>query len=161
MQDKSILVLAYGNQSRGDDAIALLLQQQIKHRLSSICGLKAIYLTDYQIQIEHVMDMQGCERVLLLDADQTLTKPYDFSRVIDQSSMDYTTHKMIPSMLLFTYRKVFEKEPPPTYLLALQGECFELNEPVTNQAKTSLNITEKWLFPILQQNNLKLWDSAL
>ena len=69
MSAAELLIFAYGNISRGDDALAPLLIERLKQQgIQHGCGCQIKYLSDYQIQIEHVMDMQSCQRLLLVDA---------------------------------------------------------------------------------------------
>jgi len=58
MSNNPVLLFAYGNPSRGDDAVAPLLLEAIKqYELTSVCGHPLTFLSDYQIQIEHVADL--------------------------------------------------------------------------------------------------------
>ncbi|OYV17425.1 MAG: HoxW protein, partial [Methylococcaceae bacterium NSP1-2] len=51
---KLILLLGYGNPSRGDDALGVLLLEQLP-----IACLQAVeLLTNFQLQIEHALDLK-------------------------------------------------------------------------------------------------------
>jgi len=117
---KPVLLFAYGNVSRGDDALAPLLLEKIQALgIIQVAGHPLKFLTDFQMQIEHVMDMQGCERILLIDADSSINQPYKFYPVKEQQDTLYTTHGMTPSTLLHTYRQVLNEPPPSTAMLAV------------------------------------------
>lgn len=137
--DRAILLLAYGNLSRGDDALAPLLLDRIEKQYSSRAGdIYLKYCQDYQIQVEHVTDMHNCERVILMDASQSLQQPYVFYAVEEQPVSCYTTHGMDASNLLHIYRQVYQQSPPDTYMLAIQGTNFELGEPLSSRAQHNL-----------------------
>ena len=71
------LIFTWGNPSRGDDALgpALydLLQQEELNRVD--------LLTDFQLQIEHSIDLEGRERVLFVDASTSAKAPFELSRL--------------------------------------------------------------------------------
>lgn len=157
-QLKTVLLLAYGNLSRGDDALAPLLIDRIQQQgIASSSGYTLKYCQDYQIQIEHVMDMQQCERVILMDASQSLQKPIDFYPVQESAETCYTTHGMSASNLLHTYRQVHHEAPPDTYMLAIQGIQFELGQPLSSQAKINLNHAFVFLTELLSGGDTQPW----
>jgi len=159
---KPVLLFAYGNLSRGDDALAPLLLERLQKRgFTTGCGRALKYLTDYQMQVEHVMDMQHCERVLLIDAAIDIEESHQFSPVLEQLETHYTTHGMTPSTLLYTYRQTLQEEPPFTSMLAIRGKDFELGQPLSNVATDSLNEAYKFIQNLLGQPDFKAWDDLL
>ena len=158
---KPVLLFAYGNIARGDDALGPLLLEQLQLALTEVCGHPLKLLNDYQMQIEHVMDLQDCERVLLLDADSSLDRPFRFYPVQQKLETHYTTHGMTPSTLLHTYQQVFHQAAPETSMLALQGSRFELGEKLSEQAQRNLETALQFLSPILSSTDFSLWDRML
>ncbi len=162
MESEPLLLFAYGNLSRGDDALApLLLERLQKKGVTTGCGHQLKYLTEYQMQIEHVMDMEGCERVLLLDAAKNILDPYQFYSVTEQLETHYTTHGMTPSTLLHTYHQTLNQAPPHTSMLAIKGETFELGQPLSVDADNNLNAAFDFLFKLLESNDFSAWDASL
>lgn len=162
MSVKPVLLFAYGNQSRGDDALAPLLLESIKQQgITQVAGNPVKYLTDFQMQIEHVTDLQGCERVLLMDAHKSLDRAFDFNPVSQRAESSYTTHGMSPETLLSTYQKVFQKPAPATFMLAIQGLSFELGDSLSDQAQRNLLRAKNFIIPVLQQQDFRLWDKNL
>lgn len=161
-RDKSILLFAYGNISRGDDALGPLLLQQIQQRnIQAACGYPVEFLQDFQIQVEHVMDMQRCERVLLIDASQSLQQGFAFYPIKEQQETCYTTHGMSASNLLNIYRQVHHQAAPSTYMLAIQGFHFELGQALSSQAQINLQSALNFLIELLSSKNLQQWDTHL
>jgi hydrogenase maturation protease len=162
MSLKPVLVFAYGNISRGDDALAPLMIEKLQgENITTACGHPIKYLTDYQIQIEHILDMQGCERVLMIDAHQALETPYSFQALNSRLETSYTTHGMSPSTLLYTYEKTFGSKPPPGYLLALRGQEFELGVGLSERSKNDLQLALSFCRCILVQDDFGCWDESL
>ncbi len=161
MQDKPVLIFAYGNISRGDDALAPLLLEHIQQlNIVEIAGHPLKFLLDYQILVEHVMDLQGCERVLLIDADAGLNTSFHFYPVSAMAETLYTTHGMSPATLLHTYHKVFNEQAPQTSMLAIQGCSFELGDSLSETAQINLKLTTDFILNLLQED-FSLWDNLL
>ena len=62
-----LLVLAVGNPSRGDDALGPLLLERLQAD-GWDAGGQVELLCDFQLQVEHTLDLQGRSAVLLVDA---------------------------------------------------------------------------------------------
>ena len=112
-----LLIFGYGNLSWGDDALGPLLLE----RLQELDLPHLELLTDFQLQVEHVIDLQGREQVLFVDASVSCSVPYTFSRLYAQKDASYTSHVMSPMALLHSYTQLYGN-PPPTYLLQVRGE---------------------------------------
>ncbi len=155
----TVLVFAYGNLSRGDDALGpMLLQRMQQHPKQQLGGHPIKYLTDYQVQIEHVMDMQGCQRVLLIDASMQGTEPFSFSPILPRQDTHYTTHGMTPATLLNTYTTMFDTPPPQTAMLAIRGYAFELGEQLSEQAVMNLKASFLWVKLLMEDEDFFRWD---
>ena len=72
-----LLVLAWGNPSRGDDALGPLLAERLLAHAGapSLVGRVEV-LTDFQLQVEHALDLVGRERILFVDAALDLAEPF-------------------------------------------------------------------------------------
>ena len=95
-------------------------------------------ITDFQLQIEHTVDMQQRERILFIDASITAAEPFEFQRLYPALDDSYTTHAMTPSTLLATYEKVYRETAPPAFLLSIRGYEFDLGKPVSATAADNL-----------------------
>lgn len=134
-----MLVFAWGNPSRGDDALGPALIERIAAARSRHpeWGEVAL-LTDFQLQPEHALDLEGCRRVLFVDASVSCEPPHAFSRLAPLADFGYTTHAMKPAALLAVFRQITGREPPPAWLLTVRGESFELGEPLSAEAERNL-----------------------
>jgi len=76
-----ILIFAIGNESRGDDALAPLLVRRLADWLAAndLAGQCEI-LEEYQLQVEHVLDLQQRRLILFVDAGMDTPAPLIFIR---------------------------------------------------------------------------------
>jgi hydrogenase maturation protease len=120
-----VLVFGWGNLSRGDDALGPLFVQAL-----SAAGTDGVeLLEDYQLQIEHALDLRGRERVLFVDASLSCAAPFEVTLLRAVAVGGVTTHALSPEAVMGVYRKLYAVEPPPCTLLAIRGDRFGLGEP--------------------------------
>ena len=102
------------------------------------------FLDDYQLQVEHALDLVGRERVLFVDASLNCPAPFEVTSLQSAQDASFTTHAMSPQALMHVYRGLQGAEPPPCTLLAIRGECFELGEPPGAAALAHLDAALEW-----------------
>lgn len=135
----STLLFAWGNPSRGDDALGPALLELIAAAQPGHPEWGAVdLLTDFQLQPEHALDLAGRERVLFIDASVSCVPPYAFDRLQPARDVGYTTHAMKPEALLAVFLQVTGRAPPPAWLLTIRGQAFELGEPLGTAAAEHL-----------------------
>ena len=72
-----ILIFTYGNPSRGDDALGpAMYDLLVKHQRETSELGRVELLTDFQLQIEHAVDLQGRESVDVHFGDSMLDRSY-------------------------------------------------------------------------------------
>ena len=70
------LIFTYGNPSRGDDALGPAMFELLeKHQQETTELGRVKLLTDFQLQIEHAVDLQRRESVLFIDAGVSCSEP--------------------------------------------------------------------------------------
>ncbi|HET9693946.1 MAG TPA: hydrogenase maturation protease [Steroidobacteraceae bacterium] len=125
-----VLVLAVGNPSRGDDAVGPLLAERLV-----AAGLPGVeVLLDFQLQVEHALDLELRERVVFVDACVDAEAPVVVRRVVADGRYAHTSHALAPAQVLETYRRVTGREPPPAWLLGIRAEQFALGEALSPAA---------------------------
>lgn len=152
---KPILIFGYGNLSRGDDALGVLMLEYIEANFD----LTNIELqTDFQLQIEHALDLENRELVIFVDASVKSDIPYQFTRLQPIRDLSHTTHAMSPAAILDVYQTIKKETPPPCFLLAIGAKSFELGEELGEEAKR--NFSEACAFmDTLLPNPTHLLDS--
>jgi hydrogenase maturation protease len=135
-----ILVFGWGNPSRGDDALGPLFVERIE-----ALGLPGVEcLTDFQLQVEHALDLRGRRAVLFVDASVSATAPFDVSEIEARADASFSSHALSPQAVLQVYAEIDDEAPPPSLLLAIRGHRFELGEPLSSAAKTHLDAATAW-----------------
>ena len=133
-----VVVLATGNPSRGDDAIGPLLAERLRHE--SIPGVEVI--VDYQLQVEHALDLEDRRLAIFVDAAVGLDVPFELRPVHARRDDSFTSHALSPAAVLETYARITDREPPPACCLAVKGECFDLGRVLSRSALG--NIEDAW-----------------
>ena len=134
-----ILIFTYGNPSRGDDALGpAMYDLLVKHQRETSELGRVELLTDFQLQIEHAVDLQGRESVLFIDAGVACTEPFEYRKLIAERDESFTTHAMSPSAVLAVYKQINHCAPPPTCLLTIRAYKFGLGQKMSRKAKANL-----------------------
>lgn len=150
----NILIFGYGNLSRGDDALGPLLIEYIQKN-AAFTGLDLI--TDFQLQIEHALDLEGRDLVLFVDAAVDCDQPFELNRLAPEQDKSYTTHAMSPASVLSVFQRVVHKQPPPCFLFSVQALSFELGDDLSDQARVNLSLAEKFIQQLLAKPELDYW----
>jgi len=151
-----VLVLAVGNQSRGDDAIG----PELAARLEASAPPDVEILTEFQLQLEHALDLAGRSRVIVIDAGMGRTPDLGLSRVRPEPVLTHTSHAMSPGALLSTYERVTGEVAPELWLLCVRGESFELGAPLSDAARRRVDAAWRML-PTLCRLDLPVVAVAL
>jgi hydrogenase maturation protease len=135
-----VILFAVGNRSRGDDAIGPLLLERLAPWLSAEGRTGAFELIDdYQLQIEHALDLQGRRLALFIDAGHDTPAPFNFYQINPVPvAPSGSTHSLPPECVLGVYRQIAGAAPPPSFVLCVRGEHFELGEGLSNEAEVHL-----------------------
>lgn len=137
-----VLVFGWGNASRGDDALGPLCVERLREAFGDVPGVEL--LDDYQLQVEHALDLVGRERILFIDASITAAAPFEATRVMGAPQRDIGTHALSPAALLQVYRTVQGADAPPSTLLAIRGQAFELGAAPSAAALRHLDAAVAW-----------------
>ena len=139
------LIFAWGNPSRGDDALGPLFIEQLRERLQHRSAWRGVEcLTDFQLQVEHALDLQDREQVLFVDASVNCSPPFEVSPLTPYRDLSFTSHAMTPQAVLQVYVELNDGEPPPSRLLAIRGERFELGAGLSGAARSHLQAALGW-----------------
>ena len=161
MKVPPILIFGYGNPSRGDDALGTEYLHLIEPVIDQSGQTDHVeLLTDFQLQIEHALDLQHREIVLFVDASISATEPYEFYPLTPDRDVTFTTHEMSPQSVLAVYQQFNNAEPPPCYMLAIRGYDFELGQPLSDQARKNLDEAISFTRILLETADEPTWQEA-
>lgn len=140
-----VLILGVGNISRGDDALAPLLCERLEAWLAAegISGIEVVQ--DFQLNIEHALDLEGRRRVLIVDAAAAGPEPYECRPVRPRRDWAHSTHAFSPAAVLQVFHDLGLSSPPPVELLAVRGASFELGEGLSPAAAAHLEAAWEFL----------------
>ena len=114
-------------------------------------------LTDFQLQIEHILDLENRQRVLFVDASVSAGTPFEFYQLQAEQDASYTTHAMSPQSLLAVYEKVNKRTAPPSFMLSVRGYQFDLGSPLSAEAVVNLSEAIGFIRQRLDKNTSKDW----
>jgi hydrogenase maturation protease len=123
-----LLVFGWGNLSRGDDALGPLFVEELSAVVGAAAQSRVDLLDDYQLQIEHALDLVDRERVLFVDASLSCAAPFEVIVLRPAQGAMFTTHALSPAFVMQVYRNLYGVDPPPCTLLAIRGARFGLGE---------------------------------
>ena len=130
-----VLIFGYGNPARGDDGLGPrfveLIQSMQKHANFDT-------ITDYQLQVEHALDLVHRQQVIFVDASVSTAAPFEFTQVLPSRDTSYTSHAMTPAALLAVYEQVCDQALPDARLLCIRGYDFQLDKPISPRAQRNL-----------------------
>jgi hydrogenase maturation protease len=136
--------LGWGNLSRGDDALGPLFLAGLRAQLPPNLADDVEFLEDYQLQIEHALDLVGRRQVLFVDASLTCTAPFETLTVQAMRDTSYTSHALTPEALLQVFVDLEGSTPPHATLLAIRGEDFSLGAGMGSLAQGHLASALPW-----------------
>ncbi len=150
-----ILIFGYGNPSRGDDALGPELLRLLEQGPEAgLCDM----VTDFQLQIEHAMDLEGRELALFVDASVAASPPYEFSRLQPVRDDSFTTHALSPAAVLSVLGQISTAPPPAVFLLTIPGYDFELGHPITESAAAHLVQSVALVKRLLSTPDREVWE---
>ncbi len=128
-----LLLLAVGNPARGDDGLGPALLE----RLAPEAGDGVELLLDYQLQVEHALDLAGREAVLFIDATRAAVG-VQLSRVHPAQALPALSHALTPAGVLHVAQRLGQPLPQ-AWQLAIEGESFGLGEGLSEAASARLS----------------------
>ena len=151
-----LVVFGWGNDARGDDGLGpLLLGRVAQAQLPDVATIE-----DFQLQIEHALDLEGAEMALFLDAGKDTPAPFSFAEIEARRDASHTTHALSPEAVLDVYARSLGQAPPPSFMLCVRGERFELGEPLSPQAGERLEAAWGFVQGLMRDRTVDGWRRA-
>jgi hydrogenase maturation protease len=155
-----ILLTAWGNMSRGDDALGPRLLHRLEAwALSLGIAERFEWVEDFQLQLEHALDLEGKSLALYVDAGQNTQGPFFFAPLSPLKQAWHTTHAMPPESVLAVFERTFEKPPCPAFVLCLSGKAFHIQEGLSPEAEAHLEAAFAFAQTLLQNPSPKAWEA--
>ena len=151
-----VLVLAAGNDARGDDALGPTLLARIEAQ--GWAHVRTVF--DFQFQIEHALEFDGADLVLFIDAHARQTEPVVLSELRQAQAAVAGSHALSPAQVLGVHAQISAAPPPPIFVLSVAGEQFELGAAMSGRAQAALARAEALAFELLRHPDVPLWRRA-
>lgn len=156
----AVVIFAVGNPSRGDDALGPMLLARISDWLAGSDQAEMFELVeDFQLQIEHALDLQGRDLALFIDAGSQTPVPFHFGPTQAVDRIGHSTHALMPGSVLQVFRDTEGGEPPPAFTLCVAGKAFELGEPLSQKAESHLTAAFDFVRELLENPDPAYWAS--
>lgn len=130
-----VVVLAWGNESRGDDALGPLFLAAAE---TIAGGRDFAFVEDFQLQPEHATDLVDRDLALFVDASRVLAAPVALREIAPRRDATFTSHGMSAEAVLAAYVAAFGGTPPIAFELAIRGEAFALGTGLSATAASAL-----------------------
>jgi len=141
-----VLIFTYGNPSRGDDALGPVLFDLLETYKRETGKLESVdLLTDFQLQIEHAVDLENRQYVLFIDAGVSCAEPFELRTLEAERDDSFTTHAMSPAAVLQVYQQINQSAAPPAGLLTIKAYEFGLGLPMSEKARKNLQETFSYI----------------
>lgn len=148
-----LVVFGWGNDARGDDGLGPLLLG----RIAELALPHVVAIEDFQLQIEHAMDLEGADLALFLDASVAAPAPFAFTETGPRADFSHTSHAMTPEAVLDVFARVLGRRPPPAFVLAMRGEAFELGSGLGPAAAAHLEAAWTFVRPLVATADAAAW----
>jgi hydrogenase maturation protease len=131
-----LVVLAWGNESRGDDGLGPAFLEAARTTPEPE-GVATTYVEDFQLQPEHCLDLAGQDLVLFVDAARDARHALQLDEARPRAAA-FTTHGVAPAAVLDAYRLTFGRAPPPAFELGIRATRFALGTSLSARARHDL-----------------------
>lgn len=153
-----ITILGCGNPSRGDDALGPALLERAEEWTRAHPDRPVAVAQDFQLQVEHALDMVGCDLALFVDARADGVDPLTFRRVLPSRHASFSTHALSPEALLETFNTLGCGHAPPAFALGIRGHSFDLGQPLSAPALENLERASRFLIQLLEAPSERRWQ---
>ncbi len=151
-----IVVFGWGNDARGDDGLGpLLLERVARAGWPDVTAIE-----DFQLQIEHALDLEGAEAALFLVAGRDTPAPFAFAEIAPKRDISHSTHAIAPEAVLDVYARTLARTPPPSFALCVRGETFELGEGLSVEGARRLETAWEFLKGLMGEPTVEAWRRA-
>jgi hydrogenase maturation protease len=152
-----LVVFGWGNSSRGDDALGPLLLGRIEDEQWPDSSL----IEDYQLQIEHALDLEGADLALFLDAGRDTPAPFAFSEIFPRPGLAHTSHALAPESVLAIFEQTLGRKAPPAFLLCVRGETFDLGDGLSAEGAARLEAAWAFLRRLGAARGPEIWRARI
>lgn len=154
---RSLVVLGCGNPSRGDDSLGPALMKRVEDWIRVHPGRPVTAVEDFQFQVEHTLDLRGCDIALFVDASAAGPDGVTLSRIAPGASSSFSTHALAPESLLQAFGALDCGDPPRAFTLSVRGHDFRLGRGLSPRGRKNLELGWSLLERLLEDPSEIFW----
>lgn len=135
------LVFGVGNPGRGDDALGPLFIERLeswRDTAGDELAVEIVALWDFQLQIEHALDLKDVDVAVFVDASVSAGPPFEWRAVTPHFDMAHSTHALSPGAVLAVAARLGQTLPR-AFTLGIAARDFKLGAPLTQSAERGLS----------------------
>lgn len=150
-----LALFVVGNESRGDDGLGPALLTVIEPWLPA----SARVTVDFQLQIEHALELVEADLVLFIDAELGLNGDYCLREIHAGGDRGVFSHALSPMQVLAVFEEVCAAPAPPAFTLGIAARQFELGSALSADACRSLAAAREFACGLLHVPAVGRWRS--
>jgi len=145
-----ILVLAWGNRARGDDALGPLALDALQTRWAALTDgdparrAEVEFIELHQLAVEQALDLVGRRAVLWIDTSREAVPPFVVQPLAPRRDASLASHALSPQAVMQVFADLQHSAPPPGWLLGIAGRDFGLGLAPGPEAMARLAAAVAW-----------------
>lgn len=156
MTERTRLALfVVGNESRGDDGLGPALLTSIEPLLPAATRV----IVDFQLQIEHALELVEADLALFIDAELRLKHDYSFREIHAGGDRGVFSHALSPMQVLAVFEEICAAPAPAAFTLGIAARHFGLGSPLSTEARGSLAAAREFASLLLRTPAVGTWRS--
>jgi hydrogenase maturation protease len=144
MTNKPLLIIAWGQRGRGDDAAGPVFLDGLRRALRVEQLARVDLVEAERLHAELALHLLGRERVLLVSADPGASPPYALQMVDPGHDASLSSPVLSAPALLAVCAAFHGRPAPPTLLLGLLASRFTPGRPLSNDAAEAMPAAVLW-----------------
>lgn len=150
-----LVLFVVGNESRGDDGLGPALLTAIEPLLPA----SARVIVDFQLQIEHALELVEADLALFIDAELRLQEDYYFREIHAGGDRGVFSHALSPMQVLGVFEEICTAPAPPAFALGIAAREFGLGNALSTEACRSLAAARAFASQLLRAPGVGNWRS--
>jgi len=148
---KKTLVYGFGNPGRQDDALGIMLADEIENWAAAE-GFDWISVdSNYQLNIEDAATIAEYQRIIFADASKEENiDSFLINKLQPSAQVEFTMHAVSPAFILHLCQSIYDKHPEAS-LLHMKGYEWDLQEGLSPKALKNLKDATAALKKMIQE----------
>jgi len=135
------LLIGYGNPGRQDDGLGPALAAKVEEKRPSGWVVEI----DYQLVVEHALDIVGYETIIFADASVNGETPFIYREVHPEPLEDFTGHGLSPEAVMYLAKTLFHCNAQG-FVLGMRGYEFDkFEERLSDAARNNLEAAHRFI----------------